>query len=206
MAAAQTSAAAVSTALGPLPSGPDWGLRPTTALTYLVVLAEGVPRAQAQLKLGPGVLGSEPASASWSQARTFFLLPPGRISPGKGSVTRNLEGDQNPGVPAHGATSSGPLLSQVPGVLAASSYSSAQESGVPVSPPFRPRNQGPTPGIGPVFTCTGTEMSAPLGGHGRSPNGRAVTAQSSSVRLGQTGLRRRPRPAFLIPQKFASRI
>lgn len=63
-----------------MPSGPDWGLRPTTALTYLVVLAEGVPRAQAQLKLGPRVLGSEPASASWSQARTFFLLPPGRIS------------------------------------------------------------------------------------------------------------------------------
>lgn len=204
MAAAQTSAAAVSTALGSLPSGPDWGLRHTTALTYLVVLVEGGPRAQAQLKLGPGVLGSEPASASWSQARAFFLLPPGRISPGKGSVTRNLEGDQNPGVPAHGAISSGPLLSR-----SQESWLPAltlQESGVPVSPPFRPRNPGPTPGIGPFFTCTGTEMSAPLGGHGRSPNGRGVTAQSSSVRLGQTGLRRRPRPAFLIPQKFASRI
>lgn len=129
MAAAQTSAAAVSTALGSLPSGPDWGLRHTTALTYLVVLVEGGPRAQAQLKLGPGVLGSEPASASWSQARAFFLLPPGRISPGKGSVTRNLEGDQNPGVPAHGAISSGPLLSR------------SQESWLPALT-LQPRSQG----------------------------------------------------------------
>lgn len=118
----------------------------------------------------------------------------------------NLEGDQDPGVLVHSATSEGPLLSQIPGVLASRSYSSAQELGVPVSAPLRPRSPGPTPGTGPFFTCTGTEMSAPLGGHGRSPNGRGVTAQSSSVALGQTGLRPRPRPAFLIPQKFASRI
>lgn len=78
---------------------------PLLSLTYLVVLAEPGRRALARLKLGPAVLCSKPASASWSQARAFFLLPLGRISPGKGSILRNLEGDQDPGVRVLGATS-----------------------------------------------------------------------------------------------------
>lgn len=70
---------------------------PVLPLTDLLVLAERGRPALARLKLGPAVLCSEPASASWSQARACFLLPPVRISPGKGSILRNLEGDQDPG-------------------------------------------------------------------------------------------------------------
>lgn len=116
------------------------------------------------------------------------------------------------------SSSSGPLFSQAPGALPPTSLTpQTHDSELP----------NPLPCLRPSLLQTQESGSPPLAGPGlgsllylhRGPKcqplsgamvgartGREVTAQSSPVPLGQRGLRRRPLPAFLIPQKFASRI
>lgn len=142
-------------------------------------------------------------------ARASSLLPPGRASPAGGSVRRNREGGPAPGRrPGPRATSAGPR-SRSPG-----SQRVPLSPGVGgASPPRVPSGPGRTPGLGPLLPAPGGGVS-PSRGPWSEPKRARVAAQPSCVRPGRTGLRRRPRPAFLTapprppspPQKFASRV
>lgn len=127
-------------------------------------------------------------------------------------------GVQDPGVRVRSAASSGPLLSQVPGVLPPTFLTpQTQESEVPSPPLSGPAVQASDPGVrapplaGPgtrslLYLHRGPKCQPLSGAMVGTQTGRGVTVQASSARLGQRGLRHRPLPAFLIPQKFASRI
>lgn len=59
--------------------------------------------------------------------------------------------------------------------------------GVGGATPHVPSSPGPTPGLGPLLPAPGRKGSAPLGGHGRSPNGREWPPSPAASAWGAQG-------------------